>query len=169
MKCENELRLWSFSIGILREPVDSTYRTQLVTAFLLVASIISRWPFRAWWCFAGLLARIRANGPTGNSTWAVQLSLQRPSQDAFPSESCCIDIFADIVTNKKNTLVLRSLGETAEADLQLAPKRRESEDTRLSSSHRRLRRFSALEETDSNRNDAGSVCWLFCALHWVAG
>ena len=32
---------------------------------------------------------------------------EKDSKEPFPSESCCIDIFADIVTNKTNTLVLR--------------------------------------------------------------
>jgi len=43
-------------------------------------------------------ARFRANGPTGISMWAVQLSLKVFAR-ILPSESCCINILADIVTN----------------------------------------------------------------------
>ncbi len=49
-------------------------------------------------CVSLDLARFRANGPTGISMWAVQLSLKAFAR-ILPSESCCINILADIVTN----------------------------------------------------------------------
>jgi len=58
-----------------------------------------RWPMGVWLAILWIMARFRANGPTGISTWAVQLSLQEFAR-IFPSESCCINILADIVTNK---------------------------------------------------------------------
>lgn len=57
--------------------------------------------------FFWITARIRANGLTENFMRAVTSFAAKASQETFPSESCCIDIFADIVTNKTNTLVLR--------------------------------------------------------------
>ena len=49
--------------------------------------------------FFWITARIRANGPTGISMWAVTSFAAKDSKETFPSESCCIDIYSDIVTN----------------------------------------------------------------------
>lgn len=49
--------------------------------------------------FSWIKLRIIANGPTGISMWAVTSFAAKASKESFPSESCCINILADIVIN----------------------------------------------------------------------
>ena len=54
------------------------------TSDLLTDLDVCRWPMGVWLAILWIMARFRANGPTGISTWAVQLSLQRIRKSPFP-------------------------------------------------------------------------------------